>query len=881
MTRLEIAKGLEKEEPFAEFEKRPDENTISQISKKLQTQEMLDRIFSHPKDPKIYTWPLLSVISKNLITRDNCIKAILRDNRNVRKTPETFFDDDFCDILFKYQKLRCLPKKNRTMERCLAAVAYSWTELKYVPEHNKSEEICECALEQSLGAIAFLPAALITKEIAAKAVMNSVEIMAEAEEKECRILWPIEYVPKRMLSKKLVRLSASISADSVLNLPERFITKEIALSIVQKNGLSLRRLPDIYKTDDSVINAALLSDPGALRFVPVEKKTYELCNTVFTANPEFAYEHPAAFPEVYRDEFLNRYKVLCHNKIVCLETPEQIENKTELSLFQPLSQSGNYELYDLSGNESEGNRIIYYISDLHIEHQLNLVNKPLFLIEEEIDSKIDEFISTVPDTDHILLIPGDIADGFMLSELFYQKLLRRWKGQIVSTLGNHELWDTYQDDKENYSVDNVIKRYKSGPMNRGKHSIFLENNLLLFYKGMKWVVISEQEINETDQEELKDICKKSTAIIFGGIGFSWRNPAFNADTGLYRDKLSRSNETKRSKRFLQLYKKVKDCAGQNRVIILTHNPPEDWLDEKPHPNWIYVCGHTHRNRMSIEDNGPILLNNNQVGYRPCKWCLKGFRLELKARHDPLAYLKNGIHDISPQQYIDFNQCSGINMISYVRTGRIYALKYDDVYMFLYQEHTLSILNGGALKKADHDIEYYYKNMPLFISQVKKAFEPYHKTLKTIGSWIKEHDGSGYVHGCIVDIDFFNHIYLDPYDAKVNFYFAEDMTKKLFFKNLNQLINESPVLSCKESFQKAFMSGNSGMPKLLTDGADPSIAPVPEFVMDRAMYEPSRNMRAVQYALENNVIRFWRDAILEYKIAEELENNSQIKETDLY
>ncbi len=38
--------------------------------------------------------------------------------------------------------------------------------------------------------------------------------------------------------------------------------------------------------------------------------------------------------------------------------------------------------------------------------------------------------------------------------------------------------------------------------------------------------------------------------------------------------------------------------------------------------------------------------------------------------------------------------------------------------------------------------------------------------------------------------------------------------------------------------------------------------VSEQVLDRSMYEPSRIMRSIQYLLDNDVIRIWRDSVLD-------------------
>ena len=50
--------------------------------------------------------------------------------------------------------------------------------------------------------------------------------------------------------------------------------------------------------------------------------------------------------------------------------------------------------------------------------------------------------------------------------------------------------------------------------------------------------------------------------------------------------------------------------------------------------------------------------------------------------------------------------------------------------------------------------------------MKAAFTPYRNALKTISKEIRAFGGNGNIHGCIIDIDFFNHIYVNPFDGKI-------------------------------------------------------------------------------------------------------------------
>ena len=57
--------------------------------------------------------------------------------------------------------------------------------------------------------------------------------------------------------------------------------------------------------------------------------------------------------------------------------------------------------------------------------------------------------------------------------------------------------------------------------------------------------------------------------------------------------------------------------------------------------------------------------------------------------------------------------------------------------------------------------------------------------------------------------------------------------------------------------------NGLLPILSTQetGKSTALATIPELVLDKSMYDPSRITRSVQYMLENNVVRIWKDEVI--------------------
>lgn len=490
-------------------------------------------------------------------------------------------------------------------------------------------------------------------------------------------------------------------------------------------------------------------------------------------------------------------------------------------------------------------------------------------------------MASVSDSDArgLLLIGGDVADSIALEKLFYEQLssLNGWRGRIISVLGNHELWDGDPTGcKPARPLDDIVDDYRQAV---SKYATVLENELFLIYKGQTEIILDEQTILNTDTEELRNVCLNSTFLLLGGIGFSGLNPIYNAEMGLYRAAVSPEEDFARSERFRTVYEKVLASAKELPVVVLTHTPMEDWSNERYNPKWIYVNGHTHQNKLLLDTVGTAVFADNQVGYKPKTWHLNSFSVDMR-RYDPFNDYPNGVHEISREQYIEFNRCQGIMMQGMKYPGNLYAIKHDGVYMFVIKSSSsLCLLEGGRRHKLNCDIDYYDSHLSGYIKKVRDAFTSYQRALSIISKEIRTIGGAGTVHGCIVDIDWFNHIYLNPFDGKVTPYFALDMTYKLAYKDTKSLLKSSPMppqLSNGNSLLARYSSAlDDGLIPILSRNSNEKweLAVVPKIVLDRSMYEPSRIMRSIQYIFDQNVLRVWDDKILSIDSGMELPASS--------
>jgi len=111
-------------------------------------------------------------------------------------------------------------------------------------------------------------------------------------------------------------------------------------------------------------------------------------------------------------------------------------------------------------------------------------------------------------------------------------------------------------------------------------------------------VLTEEMLLNTSTDDLQEFFDECSMIVLGGLGFCGLNPRYNADTGLFRDRVSREEDIERSKRFGAVYDRVMSCASDKHVVVLTHTQIEDWTTDAPNKGWVYVNGHTHRNGLA-------------------------------------------------------------------------------------------------------------------------------------------------------------------------------------------------------------------------------------------------------------------------------------------
>ena len=901
--------------PIEILQHHPCACNLSLILKAQQTPEMLNFVCS--KDGLA-----LKYASKKLITSELCEIAVKQNGIAIEYIPEKIIKNKGMDW-FKHI--------------CDVAVSNNGKAVAYIPPDMLTKELIFKAVERSPLCIEYVPRKRITKTLSKLAVRGNG--------------LSLKYIPKRLINKEIVDLAISENAMAIRYVPQDYINQELCNICFDKNCSVLAYLPVEYITEKMCIQTIEqkrfsveekygLYDTSNIALVTFYDFPDEMRNNITILNliikscdnnssqllewNEKVIKKNEEYPNSYKDkrdkeinplleqtvEYLLTKKIeIKHIEHIGIEPPELLmENmdfytknaKIPLQTQIPTSYNivpyskGDVVTYEFSGNE-ENAYTIYYISDIHIEHQISnelqkisektAEEKEQYIIEF-VDKKVRTMISNIaPNSNSILLIGGDVADSVYLSAVFYKYLFKYWNsGCIISVLGNHELWDgTSQNDWINpnfksRSVETIVENYRT-IITRDtifKKSNLLENELYIIYKSQyknqKGIfdpsfghrIISEKDILNAPLNELTDLLSKCTFILLGGIGYSGLNAEYNADIGLYRKAITSLEEDRyRSKCFRKVYEKVKQCANNKQVIVLTHTPVYNWTDESCKSNWIYINGHTHRNTIKIFDNGAVL-SDNQIGYKPKNWKLKSFYTNSRF-YDPFENYSDGIYEVTWQQYKDFNLGKEINYEGRGREGVLYMLKRNKIYMFLLMsEKSLYLMEGGAIKKLKiKNINYYYDNMIKYSEKLNKFVEPYKNLMKKLSSEIKKIGGDGKIHGAIIDISFVSHIYVDPYNGKITPYAAPSMSARLTFDNIQQLIEyEEPKLLDKFLIEYKKKSIPLITEYIVNHSNNYELELLPQVVLGTEMYAPSGIIKKIQFLWEKNIIRIWNDDLLQ-------------------
>ena len=539
---------------------------------------------------------------------------------------------------------------------------------------------------------------------------------------------------------------------------------------------------------------------------------------------------------------------------------EQNENETAIVLQTSRNLTEEAARKDLSTFDMAFDnkcQRVHYISDIHLMHRIQNAD---CRSKEDVIYVIQKIVDTIAnEAGSLLLIDGDVASDIWIFQLFVKilsKTLRR-NTQVVFTLGNHELWSF-----PGLQIEQIVSKYRTI---LEEYGMYLLHNDLLYKEDCGLLadpntgthLIKYHDLCQMNETQIADRLRSARYVILGGLGFSGYNKEFNADNGIYRMTVDRTTEIKESKIFEDLYNRLRPILVNKNTIILTHTPKKDWCKEAgPDKNYVYVSGHTHRN--FFHDDGEYrVYSDNQVGYHSENPHLKTFLIDND--YDCFSDYEDGIFEVTSEQYNDFYRGKNISMTFQRKVNVLYMLKKNGYYCFIHKSRSgsLTILNGGAMKKLEiQDIQYYYDNMDSMISTIKTPLDEFTSFQKRIAGIVKRIGGAGTIHGSIIDIDFYNHIYVNPLDLSITGYWASDIINKIVYPSIPALLEKN----CPAIFGEYVKLLKDNRENPLASKQQTNVAILPQTYLDTDIYKASREIKKMQ-KLHLNILSSWYEDTL--------------------
>ena len=541
---------------------------------------------------------------------------------------------------------------------------------------------------------------------------------------------------------------------------------------------------------------------------------------------------------------------------------------------------------------------VFYISDMHLESKIvrrfqsekyvtdNQVHEFIIEIVRELFS--DELVKSI--TSYLpmaVIFCGDITGVFEIAKVFYGEFISKWSEirkfdgryhHVYAVLGNHEFW-------EFKTIQACFNSYKRLFDNLG---ICVLNNTMVPFGQIttsedrdSYIRREAKAYPQKTQRQLERMYdnisrRRHTLWIVGGVGFAGYNETFNATQGIYRNALTHEEERGETEKWNKIYEQARLQAKSSNDMLLTvtHNPLSDWKkDGLPHHNCVYFSGHNHRQELfQDKENNSYIFADNQIGYHH-DLPIKFKRAFIYKKTNPFASLMDGYHEISNHDYFRFCDYIGdairgtgnIDRLIQNHMAKFYMVKQVGFYGFFLISSTRAYLCAGGntiLMPKYYTIQEINEKFLPMVNNFKKILMPYRKAQEKISKSIKKFGGSGRIHGCIIDIDYFNHVLLNPQNGKTEFYYSPQYGCVELFDDLIDLLNShNPTLA-----QNYFKQLSLGPDTLLQYKKDAEVkhekgGEIIQVDIKHSVYSGSRQVNQIQRLFDKKVLRAWQESLL--------------------
>lgn len=524
----------------------------------------------------------------------------------------------------------------------------------------------------------------------------------------------------------------------------------------------------------------------------------------------------------------------------------------------------------------------YYISDIHLPHKIikKFEKTPLeskirnYVKEIAVGLFSEELIKSLNSSKNpIIIFGGDISSSFELSKIFYTEFMKKWE----------KIHKEFRAQREKYYTEIIpnkefLEKLLSGPDEKRIYAV-LGNHEFWDFENIDTCYNTYRDLFQSLGIILLEntICEVCNMVVVGGTGFAGWNNKFNADTKLYRLTLNRDEEIEQCRLWAEVYNKAIRLSREKDkpLIVITHNPLSDWKqDAQPHHNCVYFNGHTHKNNLYHDEERNIhIYANNQVGYENPIAEFK--RAYLYERANPFASYDDGYWEISSGNYLKFYDymCETISGNKLVErqinknNAKFYMIKHKEYYGFFVISPTTSyICAGGHIRKIGKakDIEEFDKDFLRIIDRYLITLSPYRNAQENIAKAIKTFGGTGTIHGCIIDIDFFNHVMLNPSDGKITYYYSPQLGYVEPYDNMLALLeSHNKELAVRYRKRAGLLEGTLTTQNLITSPSN-----LIKVDIKNSIYKVSNRMNQIQRLFDKKILREWNEEFLKNDVIED-------------
>lgn len=428
--------------------------------------------------------------------------------------------------------------------------------------------------------------------------------------------------------------------------------------------------------------------------------------------------------------------------------------KSRLLLHLDFKKVSDYkDRYHMSGSWFETIRAYKKVKSYASKNLSNQCDRLLELIARKLDL-LDKYKNQY---NMILLkykLYGISIENLSMQDLYSKHYMLSDDRDIIVVLGNHEYIGFN-------SVDEAVTYYKSALFPLGIR--LLQNDYYDYY------------------------FEDNHYIIYGGTGFAKYNAKYNADTLACCNNFTRDIEIKETAIFEAKYKETKQKAVAEKAcfICVSHYPVHDCLSCIDNDT-IYFYGHNHQNYYHRNEQ-EIIYADNQIGYENPNI---GFKVMTTGTElNPYFALDDGVYKTSIKDYLQFYKYIG----EFIRDGALLYQRCQNDKASLYviirrgyygffilnpnkgYSKGISIVNGGMTRKITKstNLQWLFDNFEIILSKYLQMLIPLRTVQDQISKELQDLGFSGSIHGCIIDIDYYHHIMLNPIDGTMTYYFSPE------------------------------------------------------------------------------------------------------------